>query len=55
MSWLIAYFLIGLMISGFFMQQPGIDVLGADEKRALLATSFLMWPLILIGFLISKD
>lgn len=55
MSWLVAYFLIGLMISCFFMQQPGIDILGVAEKRAFLATTFLMWPLLLIGSFLSKD
>jgi hypothetical protein len=37
------------------MAQPGVDSFSADEKKSLFATSFLMWPLMIIGLIFKKD
>lgn len=54
MSWLVAYFVIGMMISGYMAVLPGIAMMSPEERNALMVTSLFMWPLIIISF-VSKD
>lgn len=53
MTWLVAYFVIGMMLSGYIAVHPGMSMVSPDERSALLLTSLLMWPLIIFSF--SKD